>query len=271
MYPTYTPEQAAHDRRRWRPHPRQTAFLDRALAERALRTTAPETIVCVKGRGEATLGWDELLAGGSDRFDLEAAASAVTPDDLLTLIDTSGTTGPPKGRRAGVRHVMATVAGATERLRFTPGMRAISWLPMAHIAERRCTNYIAITDGWQVTTCADPRAQRRTLALARPEVAATIDCEAVLEIVGSTSLGLQAIHAKRTTTDHPAREDAAPMFLANRYGLDARDTRASLGFAAMGAHVAAPPGSISTSIRSRHAAADRMRSRTCRTTFLEGG
>jgi hypothetical protein len=39
-----------------------------------------------------------------------------------------------------------------------------------------------------------------------------MDCDAVLEIVGSTPQGLQANHAKRTTTDHPAREDAAPMF-----------------------------------------------------------
>jgi hypothetical protein len=36
------------------------------------------------------------------------------------------------------------------------------------------------------------------------------------------------------TTDHPAREDAAPCVLANRYGLDARDTPASLGFASDG-------------------------------------
>ena len=39
-----------------------------------------------------------------------------------------------------------------------------------------------------------------------------MDCDAVLEIVGSTPQGLQANHAKRTTTDHPAREDAAPTF-----------------------------------------------------------
>jgi hypothetical protein len=41
-------------------------------------------------------------------------------------------------------------------------------------------------------------------------------------------------HAKRMTTDHPAREDAAPMFWQDRHGLDARDTRASLGFASDG-------------------------------------
>ena len=99
IYPTYTPEQAAHviGDAGARILVTETAVLDRALAVRALGTTAFETIVCVEGRGEATLGWDELLAGGSDRFDLEAAASAVTPDDLLALISTSGTTGPPKG------------------------------------------------------------------------------------------------------------------------------------------------------------------------------
>jgi long-subunit acyl-CoA synthetase (AMP-forming) len=64
---------------------------------------------------------------------------------------------------------MATVAGATERLRFTPGMGAISWLPMALSAERLCTTYIAITHGWQVTTCADPRAVGALLAEVRPQ------------------------------------------------------------------------------------------------------
>ena len=35
--------------------------------------------------------------------------------------------------------------------------------------------------------------KRRTLALARTEVAATMDCDAVPEIVGSTPQALQAI------------------------------------------------------------------------------
>ncbi|HEX2309104.1 MAG TPA: AMP-binding protein [Vicinamibacterales bacterium] len=170
VYPTYTPEQGAEviGDAGARVLVTETAFLDRALAVRALGTTALETIVCVDGRGDATLGWQELLAGGSDRFDLEAAASAGTPDDLLTLIYTSGTTGAPKGVELTHANVMATVAGATERLRFTPGMRAISWLPMAHIAERLCTHYVAIAHGWQVTTCADPRAVGTLLGDVRP-------------------------------------------------------------------------------------------------------
>jgi AMP-binding enzyme len=169
---------------------------------------------------------------------------------LLTLIYTSGTTGPPKGVELTHANVMATVAGATERLRFTPGMRAISWLPMAHIAERLCANYVAITHGWQVTTCADPRAVGALLPEVRPqflwtrhlprevrtvEVAATMDCDqAVLEIVGSTPQGLQAIHAKRTTTDHPAREDAVPRCCGKPMRARCSECACSLGSASDG-------------------------------------
>jgi long-subunit acyl-CoA synthetase (AMP-forming) len=171
VYQTYTPEQAAHviGDAGARILVTETAFLERALAVRALGTTALETIVCVDGHHDTTLGWNELLDGGSDRFDLEAAARAVTPADLLTVIYTSGTTGPPKGVELTHANIMAVVAGATERLRITPGMRAISWLPMAHIAERLCTHYVAITHGWHVTTCADPRAVGALLTEVRPQ------------------------------------------------------------------------------------------------------
>jgi long-chain acyl-CoA synthetase len=171
VYPTYTVEQAAHviGDARARVLVTEATFLERSLAVRALETTALETIICVDADHEATLGWNALLDHGSDRFDLEAAAGAVTPSDLLTLIYTSGTTGPPKGVELTHANVMATVAGVIERLRLTSGMRAISWLPMAHIAERLCTNYVALTLGWDVTTCADPRAVGALLAEVRPQ------------------------------------------------------------------------------------------------------
>ena len=171
IYPTYTAEQVAHviGDAGARILVTEPAFLERGLAVRALETTALDTIILIDADHEATLGWNALLDHGSDRFDLEAAAGAVTPSDLLTLIYTSGTTGPPTGVELTHANVMATVAGVTERLRLTSGMRAISWLPMAHIAERICTNYVALTLGWDVTTCADPRALGALLAEVRPQ------------------------------------------------------------------------------------------------------
>ena len=40
---------------------------------------------------------------------------------------------------------------------------------MADIAERLCTHYLPLVDGWQVTTCADPGAVAALLPDIRPE------------------------------------------------------------------------------------------------------
>ena len=130
-------------------------FLERVLKVRDEIPTL-ERIVVVRGSGgDAT--WDELLA--HDPVDIDEAATRCAPDDLATLIYTSGTTGPPKG-------VMIThynVAWTTESLQRalnrpteeTAGWRVVSYLPMAHIAERSTSHYSAIFAGYEVTTCPD--------------------------------------------------------------------------------------------------------------------
>jgi long-subunit acyl-CoA synthetase (AMP-forming) len=50
----------------------------------------------------------------------------------------------------------------------TEGLRAISYLPMAHIAERMCTHYFPMATALQVTTCPDPRAVAGLLPQVRP-------------------------------------------------------------------------------------------------------
>src|SRR3546814_16731953 len=36
------------------------------------------------------------------------------------------------------------------------GLRVVSYLPMAHIAERLCTHYLGVLGGLEVTTCPEP-------------------------------------------------------------------------------------------------------------------
>ena len=101
---------------------------------------------------------------------MAAATAAVSPDDLATLIYTSGTTGAPKGVELTHRNIMAMCAALTEALELQRHQRAISWLPVAHIAERLCTHYIATRLAWSVTCLSDPRAIATALPDVRPQL-----------------------------------------------------------------------------------------------------
>jgi long-subunit acyl-CoA synthetase (AMP-forming) len=96
-------------------------------------------------------------AAGSPDFDFESAWRAVSADDLLTLIYTSGTTGPPKGVQLTHENLLTAVRGFDEVIAFPDEGRVISWLPMAHIAERACSHYLPMVLGFSTTCCQDPR------------------------------------------------------------------------------------------------------------------
>ncbi len=100
----------------------------------------------------------ELLGQGS--VDLAELAAETSPDDLATLIYTSGTTGPPKGVMISQGNVVYTVE-QLPRCASAPsddflGKRLISYLPMAHIAERMTSHYQGMLRGFAVTSCPDP-------------------------------------------------------------------------------------------------------------------
>ncbi len=93
----------------------------------------------------------------SGSLDLLAEVGNSTPTTVATIIYTSGTTGPPKGVILDHHNVVWTGEGYLRMLDVEPvGFRAVSYLPMAHIAERMSTHYLALMGGYEVTTCPDP-------------------------------------------------------------------------------------------------------------------
>ncbi len=100
----------------------------------------------------------ELEARGeSSDMDFEAAWRTVQPDDLLTLIYTSGTTGDPKGVQITHRNMAFTARSYDALIRFPRGGDVVSYLPMAHIAERDCSHYFAMMFAFRVTCVPDAR------------------------------------------------------------------------------------------------------------------
>ncbi|MEX1163270.1 MAG: long-chain fatty acid--CoA ligase [Nitriliruptor sp.] len=107
------------------------------------------------------------LAGG--RGELDNAWRSVSPDDPLTLIYTSGTTGPPKGVVLTHRNLLFQMEVTQEFLDVQPGQRSVSYLPLAHIAERMATHYLAIQYAGTVSFVQEIANLLPTLLQSRPQ------------------------------------------------------------------------------------------------------
>ncbi|CAB5067664.1 MAG: AMP-binding protein [Actinobacteria bacterium] len=90
-------------------------------------------------------------------LDLVEAAKIGSPEDLATIIYTSGTTGPPKGVMLSNYNVVWTMEAFLPVYGWTRddlvGKKVVSYLPMAHIAERMVSHYMLLGAGIEVSTC----------------------------------------------------------------------------------------------------------------------
>jgi long-chain acyl-CoA synthetase len=123
--------------------------------------------------GPGVLGWDELVRRGrealaEDRNGFEELRGRVGPEDSACLLYTSGTTGPPKGVLLTHRNLLYEVT-ALDRLNGLPqGGSSVSYLPLAHIAERVLSIYGPLTRRSHVWFCPDPTQAVEYVREARP-------------------------------------------------------------------------------------------------------
>ncbi|MFT7597697.1 MAG: long-chain acyl-CoA synthetase [Acidimicrobiales bacterium] len=129
-----------------------------AVASIRPKLKSVEAVCLIDGTSAADFTYADLMA--ADPVDLATAAAIAQPDDLATLIYTSGTTGPSKGVMIDHRNVVWTVESLRRSFDWDAekmaGMRVISYLPMAHIAERAVSHYQALIGGLEITCCPDP-------------------------------------------------------------------------------------------------------------------
>ena len=149
LYNTYTTEQIQYQ---VKDAGARILVTEKAFAERAKGLEGLSHLLVVDDENAAPV--EENAAAD---FDFDAAWRAVEPDDLLTLIYTSGTTGPPKGVQLTHANLVAGINGFDEVIAFPDEGRVVSWLPMAHIAERACSHYLPMFVGFSTTCCPDPR------------------------------------------------------------------------------------------------------------------
>jgi long-subunit acyl-CoA synthetase (AMP-forming) len=132
----------------------ETQFASTVL-DVAGRVDSIEHVFLVDGEmsGARTLG--DLESAGARDFDFEAAWRAVRPTDIATLIYTSGTTGPPKAVELTHENLLWEIRLLDRVFPMRAGGRTISYLPMAHLADRCAAHYQAIVSGATVTFVGD--------------------------------------------------------------------------------------------------------------------
>jgi long-chain acyl-CoA synthetase len=150
-------------------------FLDRFLPVRDKLSTLRELIVLRSGDAmEGTKCLEDLLVD-VEPIDLDEGARLVSPDDLATVIYTSGTTGNPKGVMITHGNIVFTVESLIRAVALPRdelvGKRIVSYLPMAHIAERMTSHYESLVVGYDVTVCPDTRQLGAYMKQIRPHIA----------------------------------------------------------------------------------------------------
>jgi long-chain acyl-CoA synthetase len=147
-------------------------FLEKFLA---IRPSTPNLRHLVLARGNAPEGvttWQSLVERGRELYAAEPKAfeeswRPVGPEDTISLIYTSGTTGPPKGVVYSHNNIMWTLESVQRFWPIEP-QTLVSYLPLAHVAERFTSQWRGIQDGHEVWLCPDPNQLLPFLVEAKP-------------------------------------------------------------------------------------------------------
>jgi long-chain acyl-CoA synthetase len=123
--------------------------------------------------GEPYLSWDAFAALGKERYAADPGrvgdrVAAITVDDPAALLYTSGTTGNPKGVLLTHHNIEYELACAQDMGLIPHGARWVSYLPLAHIAERMFSIYLPIHNATHVHFCPDPAQLVRVVGKVRP-------------------------------------------------------------------------------------------------------
>jgi long-subunit acyl-CoA synthetase (AMP-forming) len=204
----------------------------------AARVDSIEHVFLVDGEVSGALALSDLEAAGAQDFDFEAAWRTVGPQDIATLIYTSGTTGPPKAVELTHENLLWEIRLLDRVFPMRAGGRTISYLPMAHLADRCAAHYQAIVSGASVTFVGDvsqvigalidvrptswgavPRVWEKLKAALEAGFASEADGERRAALAGALAQSIGVVRAQQAGEEVPAevlreREEADAEFFA---------------------------------------------------------
>jgi long-chain acyl-CoA synthetase len=171
MYNTNPPEMLAH---LFSNAENRVVICEKQFAPQILAATklggCVEKVICVDGAPDGTVDFDDVESAPDAGFDFEATWRAVVPEDVLTIVYTSGTTGAPKGVELTHANFITDAAILDEFGHVGVDDRVLSYLPDAHAANRWIAHYANLLCGIQLTTLADGKKAIEALTDVRPTI-----------------------------------------------------------------------------------------------------
>jgi long-chain acyl-CoA synthetase len=151
--------------------------LEKMLQVRA-ETPAIKHVVRWDGPGDPAsdvLGWQEFLEKGTAISDdeLDQRAAAIRPDDLASLVYTSGTTGVPKGVMLTHDNLLFTGGSVGESLYHEPHFVTLLFLPLAHVFARLIA-FVALYAGLTLAFAESIQAVGENLKEVKPHFIASV-------------------------------------------------------------------------------------------------
>ncbi len=137
IYNTLSPEQIAYIAAQARP---TVIFLENA-DHRARWAKALDEVDSIRKVVMIDEDWDDLVAAGAayrvaNPGAVEARVAELNPEAPATILYTSGTTGSPKGVVLTHHNILFETVGTQESAGLFEPQTGVSYLPLAHIAER---------------------------------------------------------------------------------------------------------------------------------------
>lgn len=119
--------------------------------------------------------WSEALAKGRElgpklRELLQHRQGRMQPDDVATLLYTSGTTGEPKGVMLSHHNLLSNVRASLQVIPVTPADLLLSILPLSHVFERMAGWYLVLVGGGRVAYAESMETVPQNMLEVRPTV-----------------------------------------------------------------------------------------------------
>ncbi|WP_405977693.1 AMP-dependent synthetase/ligase [Streptomyces sp. NBC_00158] len=138
--------------------------------------------------------------------DFEKAWRETRPEDPLTVVYTSGTTGDPKGVRLSHRNILLQSVRLDRGVHLPEHAEHVCYLPFAHIAERILGIYLPLLRAAHVRLVADPTAVAAAVRELRP-----VQFFGVPRVWEKLAAGVRAVLAGLPEEQRRAIEDAGDL------------------------------------------------------------